>query len=459
MNENISVFKKGSYLYVEGDEDTNKIYIIQKGAVKLLCSNKWMEKITRTAGSGDIIGFVSTLCGRPRLESAIAMSDTSIIAMSRDDFINRTQTNHELAFRIINYFAKELRIYDDLISADVSAKLMSVPRKILTVAESYAEAGYADGALHMASVLEKYWPGSEEAAAVPDVRKKIKESGRTACPPPVSQGIYRQYEDNQMIFCEDEPGEELFIIKTGKVKIVRNSGKEELLLSVLKEGDIFGELAIVSDKPRNAGAISVGRTVLMPVNKEALTRLVNKSPLILKRIFKAISQRVWFTHIRLDTTVYKRRITRMYAFLKNKLMEDKISLQDTMPHEFSFGLDDFFSMVSGGKTGTDDITAAIQNDSNLKFNNGQITVINPKLLAAKALYYISRDSINDTNETKTASRPEISEPQDDDSSVLEINEINDRAEQTEKNPVQDHGNSGSDMLNEFDSFEEPEEAN
>ena len=48
-----------------------------------------------------------------------------------------------------------------------------------------------------------------------------------------------------MIFSEHEPGEDLYIIQQGKVKITKIINNQEVLLAVLQPGDIFGEMALL----------------------------------------------------------------------------------------------------------------------------------------------------------------------------------------------------------------------
>ena len=55
-----------------------------------------------------------------------------------------------------------------------------------------------------------------------------------------------------------------------------------------------------------------------------MLKLIKKSSDLLKRIFTAISQRVWFTFIRMESKFYEKPITRVYVFLENKLIEDNV---------------------------------------------------------------------------------------------------------------------------------------
>lgn len=64
----------------------------------------------------------------------------------------------------------------------------------------------------------------------------------------------REYKPEEIIFREDEPGMGMYIIESGKVSIYVESG--QMQLSVLGDGDFFGEVALLDDAPRSATAIA-----------------------------------------------------------------------------------------------------------------------------------------------------------------------------------------------------------
>ena len=63
----------------------------------------------------------------------------------------------------------------------------------------------------------------------------------------------RSYPRNSVILFEDDPGDALYVVATGQVKVVLiGEDGREVILSVLGEGDFFGEAALLSGAPRNA---------------------------------------------------------------------------------------------------------------------------------------------------------------------------------------------------------------
>lgn len=64
--------------------------------------------------------------------------------------------------------------------------------------------------------------------------------------------------EDAMIFRQDDPGDRLYLIRAGRVKIVRyDPDGAELRLATMNPGDVFGELSVVDGKPRSATAVAM----------------------------------------------------------------------------------------------------------------------------------------------------------------------------------------------------------
>ena len=74
---------------------------------------------------------------------------------------------------------------------------------------------------------------------------------------------HRNFSENEFIFKNNAPGEGMYIIMKGSIKISIGDGKNEKILANLQEGDFFGELALFDDEPRSANAISLSESKLI----------------------------------------------------------------------------------------------------------------------------------------------------------------------------------------------------
>ncbi|MCP4135931.1 MAG: cyclic nucleotide-binding domain-containing protein [bacterium] len=392
MEEQNKQFKKGSYLYVEGDEDGNEVFIIQKGEVTLEVTGNKIQRYRSVAKKGDIVGFISALSDRPRTESAAVTVDTVVHIFSRERFLLLLQKKPKIAVRILNYFAEELRIYDRMIfSKEECGNSLSDEELLFNLGSFYYNGSNYSNAYYILLRYQELYPGGDSIDEVRQILQEIESAGERMITEPIRNGIDNIYADKQIIFCEQEPGNELYIVKEGKVKIVKHSNNSEIMLSILKEGDVLGELAIVSDKPRNATAISYGKTILLSLNRDTLFNLLETSPKMVEKIFVSVSLRVWFTFIRIEARLYENPLTKIYAFLENKLLENNISLKSKDPYIFNFGLDELLKMINVKQEDVISSMDELLADQGLRFNFGQIVVENPQEISAKAKLRRSRD--------------------------------------------------------------------
>jgi CRP-like cAMP-binding protein len=386
-----SVFRRGAYIYIEGDEDVEEIYIVEKGEIELK-SDSSIKRYKDIIRSGEVFGFISSMCKRPRMESAIARIDSVVLSVKRERFIALVQKTPEIALKVTSYFGDELRAYNEMMVSSGNSDYEALPDSIqlFDQAEHFFRNDQHPYAYYVLKRFLELYP-DQNREQVRAMIGTIEQTGIRTLSEPIRNGIYKIYADKQMIFCEDEPGDELYIIREGKVKITKISGNTEVMLSILKDGDIFGELAIVSNKPRNATAISWGPTTLLPIRREMLAQILQKSPGIINRIFLAISQRVWFTYIRLESRLYAKPITRIYVFLENKLLEQNISLKSKETVVLNFGIDELMRMTGYSSATTGEAMDFLLNDSNLRFNVGQIVIEEPSRLSTNAKFFRSRD--------------------------------------------------------------------
>ena len=89
----------------------------------------------------------------------------------------------------------------------------------------------------------------------------------------------RTYPKNSVILFEDDPGDALYVVRQGQVKVVLiGEDGREVILSVLGEGDFFGEMALIDDEPRSAHVIAMGDSTLLVLRREDFQGLLMQTP-------------------------------------------------------------------------------------------------------------------------------------------------------------------------------------
>jgi CRP/FNR family transcriptional regulator/CRP/FNR family cyclic AMP-dependent transcriptional regulator len=89
----------------------------------------------------------------------------------------------------------------------------------------------------------------------------------------------RNYARGDVIFQKDDPGEALFIVEKGSVRIhVTGAQGTDLTLAVMNTGDFFGDMSLLDGKPRSASASAVTDSSLIILDRDHFTELVRKRP-------------------------------------------------------------------------------------------------------------------------------------------------------------------------------------
>jgi CRP/FNR family transcriptional regulator, cyclic AMP receptor protein len=90
------------------------------------------------------------------------------------------------------------------------------------------------------------------------------------------------------IFREGEQAQELFVIKSGDVRIQLGNRT----VSELHSNDIFGEMALIDNEPRSASAIAVTDVELVPVSEKQFLFLVSQTPYFALKVMRVLAQRL-----------------------------------------------------------------------------------------------------------------------------------------------------------------------
>ena len=113
-----------------------------------------------------------------------------------------------------------------------------------------------------------------------DVGFAVAAGHRAAHKTERAPGVRREYfEPGQAVFHEGDRGDWLYVVTDGEVEVLkRNGGGTETSLRRLGPGECFGEIALVSDRPRTATVRAVTATNVLAVDREAFQALFATLP-------------------------------------------------------------------------------------------------------------------------------------------------------------------------------------
>ena len=93
----------------------------------------------------------------------------------------------------------------------------------------------------------------------------------------------RAYRAGELVFQEGDLGAEAYIVQSGEIEIRKSMGRgrDEVVLGTVTEGAIFGEMALVDDAPRMAGAVCSKSAVLRIIPVDVFeAKFANSDPFI-----------------------------------------------------------------------------------------------------------------------------------------------------------------------------------
>jgi CRP-like cAMP-binding protein len=345
-------FKKDMYILVEGKRDEKRFFIIREGYVKITKQvTLTKEDADSIIGPGDFIGIVPAMAQRSQIESAQALTDVVLLAVHFSQFEGLIQNNTPIAMKIIQQFSRRIRYFNNSLT-EITSKTKTTAADTDTVdttilfkaGQYYLSLKMKPQAYYLFKRYIECYPAGEFVQQASGFLKALEEFNEPAFEAG-SDVFMHIYKKNKIIFADGEPGQSLYIIQKGTVKITKILNGNEIILAILKHGDIFGEMALLEDKPRSASAIAQeDGTVLMEVLKKNFELMAKTKPAIINRLTQMLSERIWFGYKQLANALISDPLGRVYDYMNIILEKNNVPPSSTS-YVFDFGPDELFKMA------------------------------------------------------------------------------------------------------------------
>jgi CRP-like cAMP-binding protein len=102
----------------------------------------------------------------------------------------------------------------------------------------------------------------------------------------------REFPAGAVIFEEGDPGSRMYVIQTGRVRVVKQMGGRSLALAVLGPGDFFGEMALLEGQPRSASAVVAEPSRILELDEQAFADLVRGNGEVGLKLLRKLSARL-----------------------------------------------------------------------------------------------------------------------------------------------------------------------
>ncbi|WP_240041253.1 Crp/Fnr family transcriptional regulator [Paenibacillus ginsengarvi] len=197
----------------------------------------------------------------------------------------------------------------------------------------------------------------------------------------------RKYSKHSIVFFEGDPGEELFIIKSGTVKIYKIDNTKQITLALFRSGDFFGEMSLMQkDGVRSAHAETLEPSVFYTLRRTTFNEFMVRTPSLCMRLLEMTMDRLRGANEQIHALTFldvRTRILKAVFQLSQEYGEsetDKVLISIKLTHQ------EIANMVGTVRESVTKVLQELQDDRVISIRNKQITIENMDALKRKMTY-------------------------------------------------------------------------
>ena len=383
-------FKQNSYILVEGTQATDKFFIIQSGKAKSYNEVPIPGIATEVLGPGDFIGVISCMSGHSQTKSVVTLTPVVAIMVRKNQYPELIKNNTPVAMKIVRSFARDMRIVNDqLTKLTLKSNIADSPESLYAIASYYEQTGHPSVAVYGYYQYAKKCPNGFK---IKEAKQKIAALGKMHKAKYLDPGndTVRLYPPDSMVFSECQDGRDFFIIQDGSVRIAKVVGGKEVTLAVLQKGDMFGEMALLENKPRSASAITHSQCKLMVVNMANFNQMVATQPQMISKLTMTFADRLWAMHRQLSNTQLTDLRERLIDMVSLQVEKQRI----TGNASYSTGLTllDVFDLCAVPQEQQGEAERQLRRDQLVKIVDGKIDIPSVDELIKQSAFYRKQSS-------------------------------------------------------------------
>lgn len=185
----------------------------------------------------------------------------------------------------------------------------------------------------------------------------------------------KKYARGSVIFFEGDPGEALFVIRQGRVKISKSTadGREQIL-HILKDGDVFAEVVLLDQGPYPATAEAVEDTTVSLLYSTDMERLLYSHPVMAVKLLRLMSKRLRQSQLLIRDLALHDAYGRMASLLLRFAYREGEKSKDGTVLDLALTRQDMANMIGTSRETVARILSRFQKDGILKLDRQKIII-------------------------------------------------------------------------------------
>lgn len=192
--------------------------------------------------------------------------------------------------------------------------------------------------------------------------------------------VTRAYRKNQIIFMEEETGNYMYLVLSGKVKVMKSgSAGKETILAIHRTGDFFGEMSLLDGKTAPATVSAIEDSKIISVSGADFHKYLLHNEKVMLQIIQVLCARlrhVWKTQSQSSETAESRIRMGIYELAQKHGIRDArgIIIDLKITHQ------ELAEMVGTSRETVTRAIAQLRKEDILEVTDRRITLLNPKAL-------------------------------------------------------------------------------
>lgn len=236
-------YERGETIF-EAGAPADAVYLIESGAARLVTASREGEHFEEL-NEGDLFGQTALVTGKPYSSTARAVTDLNSWVLSRSDFQDLIQEHPTLKLAFARALAEGL------------------------------------GAEDQTQAIERLHALPLFADADSDALRAIAE-----------RLVLRHFPAGELIYTEGTPGDAMYFVESGTVRLVSDAATEAELLDRKTAGESFGEMALLTGRTRAEAAKALDDTTVWVLYKTEYDDLIVQHPALSLALSRALSTRL-----------------------------------------------------------------------------------------------------------------------------------------------------------------------
>lgn len=204
----------------------------------------------------------------------------------------------------------------------------------------------------------------------------------------------RRFRRGETVFHAGDPGDALFIVESGQVKITLppDDGSEPAILTTIGPGGFFGELALLDGAPRSATAVAIDAVSALVLRRDAFDRLVDEQAPLRHALLATLAGEIRRLTAQVEDLHFldlpgrlARHLLREVARERGLAPDDPTALTtDTVRLPWPFTQAELAGMIGGSRQTVNRLLADFVSEGLLRFEGDELVIPDPVRLAAAA---------------------------------------------------------------------------